>query len=377
MDVLDKALSQLFEADLWREPIMHRDSPAESFAFDQEAIHNPSESQARDIDDWLDSLERLYGNLNIDDANTWGNENGPGTPVTLAWYQAITHYRERAGIFITDLGIWYYAALLQRKYTENWKKDNSIGPSRLPGNVRMAWALEVLLEHELFHHDVEWFSLKLNPIHNEQNLYDSYCRVVYSASGPLEEALATACMPRAMASARTKALFGSKIPEIGQLALEERIPRLPKGYNEGDKYLRNEEFKVGKIKLSAVINQLSPKPVFTYWPKSFMIGKGGLAKYLRDNAVIVPSFLNVGSVKPPISISFSVSSKAIEKLMRKIGYEVSNKGKGSHTVWQHPTLRAVTLPSRREFEGYQVLKNICESLGYETLHDLRKAVSKN
>jgi predicted RNA binding protein YcfA (HicA-like mRNA interferase family) len=375
LDSLEKILRKLRESDLWREATVGRPEPEEAFAFDLESIHNATDLQVEEIEAWLDDLDELYGKANLEDAEAWGNENRSSGTVTLAWYQPITNYRDKAGIFVTDFGIQHYAALIQKKYSEFWVLDNGIGPAKLPGHRRLGWALEVLLLHEVFHHDVEWFSLKLNTIHSCQNLYDAYSQRVYSASGPLEESLATACMSRGMKSASFKKLFGTLISNIGSQALEERIARLPNGYKDANQYLTTKQFNFGKISLAAVINQLVPSPRFANWDKSLTIGKGGLSKYFLENALIVKSALNKSSVAPPESIAFSIPSKAIGKLMKRTGYEETNMGKGSHRVWKHPNQPAITLPARKDYEGYQVLKNICESLGYKTLHELRNAIS--
>jgi predicted RNA binding protein YcfA (HicA-like mRNA interferase family) len=128
--------------------------------------------------------------------------------------------------------------------------------------------------------------------------------------------------------------------------------------------------------LAASINQRTPSPKTIPLGATFNIGKGLLSDYFRENFILVPIASMKGTVAPPKSMAFSIPSKGIRRILTKKGFQKTELGKGSHEVWTHDTRPSVTLPARKEFEGFQVLTNIRDSLGFESLHELREAAKR-
>jgi predicted RNA binding protein YcfA (HicA-like mRNA interferase family) len=374
MDKFLKILEELRGSDLLYAKRESRLGERQGYALDLEALNNPAESLLRKFDGWLASLNEKFGQSENPEVAGWpseGSESGVAQP--LAWYQPLSYFHESAGIYLTDYGIWYYTKRIKDLYIKQNKQQLFRTPLNVDSNQLISAAIQILLSHEAFHHDVEWFALKQSSTHERHWLYPEYDINVYHKGDPLEEALATARMQLQFQNKNSEATFGAELCENVIQCLFEEVPSLPLGYSRANQFTTVRSFRQGLRELSASVNQSSFTPRISQFGAHFGIGKGALSDYFRANVILVPWDLGSGTVLPPDSMAFSMPSRDIKRLLLSRGYWETNLGAGSHRVWKHKTLKAITLPERGNYEGYQVLKNICKSLGLVDFEALRDA----
>lgn len=376
MNKLQKVLSNLWEQDLLLERRPSRLAEHTGYAIDMNAILNPTVEQAAQLEYWFDQLNQAFEESDFEAETYWENEGPSATGLlTLAWYQPLSFYQDQAGIFITDYGIWKYASGIRRGEGLEDTLFHDPDPITIPANICIALAVEVLLLHETFHHDVEWFTLKLATIHREHFLYRKYDEEVYSQSQKLEEALASARMQVGLNTPQNRHRFEIIWKQAVDL-MAARAHAQPIGYKDANSYNSPAKHSLGRRALAASINQLDPNPKIIPIGPTLNIGKGFLSDYFRDNFTLVPIGGKNGSVAPPKSMAYAMPSKDIRRLLARRGYRKTGLGKGSHEVWTHDLLPGVTLPERKEFEGYQVLTSIRDALGYGSLDELREAAKR-
>ena len=376
MNKLQKVLSTLWEQDLLSDQRPSRLEGHTGYALDMDALVDPTPEQTGQLEYWFDQLNQTFEGSDFHGEAYWEAEGHSASGVlTLAWYQPLTHYHDQAGIFITDYGIWKYASAIRRGEGLEPALFHYSDPSNIPAHICIALAIEILLLHETFHHDVEWFTLRLATINKEHFLYRKYDSDVYVQSGKLEEALASARMQTGLNTPLNRGRF----PSVWRQAVDylaERAHTQPSGYKEANLYNSPAKHSRGRRLLAASINQLTPNPKTILLGPTFNIGKGYLSDLFRENFTFVPIQGTNGIVAPPKTMAYSIPSNDIRRILTKRGFEKTRLGKGSHEVWTHEDRPSVTLPERKEFEGYQVLTNIRKSLGYGSLDELREAAKQ-
>lgn len=83
----------------------------------------------------------------------------------------------------------------------------------------------------------------------------------------------------------------------------------------------------------------------------------------KGRTSLVPWFSE--SVNP-----LSISSRDLEKLLKKFGYSETPGGKGSHRKYVHATLPTIILPNSRESLSPAVLRSVSRTLGIGSIRDL-------
>ena len=371
MDKFDRILRAMEEDNLFADRELRERNTAHARIINLEDLYaDRAETRNQALDDWLAELDDMFGRDTWRRTDVWESEQYVFGGSPLAWYQPITYYRQDAGIYLTDFGIWLYTRKIQ-----DWQPTPQLFAWSYPTSMCVAAAIELLISHEVFHHDVEWFAIRQNATHSSRVLYDEYNQKIYNSGAPLEEALSTAEMQFAFMGKRGAQFPGDACAHVISMLYDE-LPTLAPGYNQADAYLTRRRNSLGRRELAASINQLTRTPNLKTSVPAFSIGKGSLADYFRHNVLLVPANGATAAAAPTSVFPFSVPSKDIKRLLKKTGYFESNLGAGSHSVWQHPSLPAVTLPDRREFEGYQVLRNIRDSLGLESFEELKVQAAK-
>jgi predicted RNA binding protein YcfA (HicA-like mRNA interferase family) len=377
MDKLAKILGLLREADLLHGKRESRIGERTGFALDLDSLRNPTQRDLGKLDSWIHGLDAIFGKSEVPENAGWHSESDENNLTQpLAWYQPLTYYHETAGIYITDYGIWTYLNGIRSRYLELNEQQLFKTPLDIDSNQLILAAIEALLAHETFHHDVEWFALKQGATHASHWIYPDYDSHEYKKSDPLEEALATARMQLHFASRPVRSIFGESYSSEIVNYLRDEVASLPRGYSNANAYNTRKTFEQGRRELAASINQTTIHPRYLRSMPHFGIQKGVLSDYFRENVILVPWGTAAGSVLPPDSMAFSMPSRDIKKLLKSRGYWETQLGNGSHRVWKHKTQKAITLPERGNFEGYQVLKNICKSLGLDGLEALREATKE-
>lgn len=307
------------------------------------------------------------------DEIAWEGEFSGGIE-RLAWYQPLSFYGPSAGIFITTRGLLIYT----RRFLQGFQRMANQPPHARA--LAFKCALASLLAHEAFHHDVESFALKLSATVGRTNLYSSYHSGVY---GPNSKPLNDSLIEEALASAVEYRAY-EKYLELGHLLDNETraviaqeffagYPQRPPGYREGAWFVSNPQFSQGCYSL---VRQIAEGQLVTGGyevPPHFKIGKGRLHDAFVDNAILVD---NLNTPRGSI-LTLAVPSRRLEQYVRSRGFEeVAGRGKGSHSVWKGPNGEMITLPHRKDQQGFNTLKSAATTLGFDTARDLVVEVSK-
>lgn len=330
-----------------------------------------AESQLeKDLGSWLDSFDDE--DLSNHD---WASDEKSGLE-TLAWYQPISNFGINAGIFVTDRGIALYAkrirSVLKARSTAAWDTNR----------VSTLGAIYALLNHEAFHHDFEWFAIKLASTMNiaPQELYIRYQRDVYlRLRNPLSDDL----VEEALASAQEYRKFSAKKPPLGLssddvMGIKEQLFKSyghrPPGYRCGQDHLSNGAFAWGINTLIAQLVQGSSRTSPNDSPEKFPIGKGKFHNYFSDNWTLVSTNCSVNGPRKPPPFALTVKNSSLEAFLKGHGFAPTSRGKGSHRVWESTTGQIVTLPHRTDQEGYRALKSIATVFGLASANALAKEI---
>ncbi|MEO0023857.1 MAG: hypothetical protein RL196_298 [Actinomycetota bacterium] len=324
---------------------------------------------------WLDDFEATHIS-ELDSDNMDLGEQASSSTYAIAWYDAITFAGEHAGIFITDYGIALYSSRIRR-----WL--NSVGQTTGINRAATYSALQVLLAHESFHHDVEWFAIRQSQTTGLQKLYEDYDSNVYkiqrgaSNDSTLEETIASAVEYFDMAKKVHAAQLNSDQIRAVREWLKANYALRPDSYRAGNKLLKSNLLRSATYQLACMIVQGSPIPQYGAGSfKPFLITKGALNDHFRENFLIVQTgrLANQNKANPPFT--FSVPNRKIEKLISRAGYAPTGRGKGSHTVWSAPGKADITLPARKDQQCPDVLKNVARALSLNGLRGLNSACEK-
>jgi predicted RNA binding protein YcfA (HicA-like mRNA interferase family) len=317
----------------------------------------------REIETWLEETS------SVPDEMSWGDEFEGGLQ-RLAWYQPITFHGPDAGIFVTTRGVLIYA----RRFLQGFRGMKVL--PQYPHALAMKIAIACLLAHEAFHHNVESFALKLSATVGTSNLYARYHRDVYLPNTrPLNDDLLEEALASANEVRKFKAYLDGGLVEdvdvasvVSQTLLAGYSSR-PPGYRLGahvDVFFKEASYDL--------IRQIAEGRLVTHSfnvPSHFPISKGRLHDVFVDNAVLVDNLPGANSS----IFTLAVPSHSLERYVRSLGFvEQPRRGKGSHSVWKGPSGEMITLPHRKDQQGFNTLKSAATTLGFASARELAEAV---
>ena len=327
------------------------------------------------LNQWLDDFEECHG-LDLEaETSDWGEQAATST-FAIAWYDSITFNGDQAGIFVTDYGLALYSAKIRRQLKMRGEILNV-------NRAATYSALQILLAHESFHHDVEWFAIRQTQTTQGSNLYRDYDSNVYkiqagsSTDSTLEETIAAAVEYFDLAKKVHSPYLNKGQVRAVREWLKASYPKRPDSYRVAEALLTSDRLKYATYQLACMIVQGSPNARFgTGRFKPYSVTKGALHDHFREKFVIVRTgrLQMPGNSNPPFT--FSVPNRKIERLITKEGYSPTERGKGSHTVWSAPGKADITLPARKDQQCHDVLKNVASALGLNGLRGLSNACEK-
>jgi predicted RNA binding protein YcfA (HicA-like mRNA interferase family) len=239
----------------------------------------------------------------------------------------------------------------------------------------MRMSLSVLYLHEAFHHKVESFAIRSEVV-RRQKVYLPYNENVYlplmGTDELIEEALACTEMYTRIKEPTFQRGVSDRIFHATRSMLEDWIPTLPPGYRMGLGVLQVSNFENERNGLLSQINEgvISPVQHWDEWKIAPQMTRG-LFSWREIAYVLIPK--NKSSCVPWFSESInplSISSRDLEKLIRKFGYFETPGGKGSHRKYVHETLPTIILPNSRESLSPGVLRSVSRTLGIGSIRDL-------
>jgi predicted RNA binding protein YcfA (HicA-like mRNA interferase family) len=295
------------------------------------------------------------------DFDTWETDSGFKK---IAWYAPYTFHGSDCGIFITESGLLQYS----RFSAEAMRRAGLQGDPL----KNLANGIDLLLRHEIFHHRVESFALKLGQIHR-QDFYPSYWANGYhpfAHPSPtdelIEESLATANEYFVTPIALGSGLLRSR-EELAALKmyLRETYSLRPPGYRLGRNFVSRNTFKAGSANLLSLL--AGKEPIGSFAPPltslAFEFSTGFVEKHLLSGWTLVRDDKTIDQ----IPLAFAVKTRDIEALLRARGWTlVKGGGKGSHSKWRHPSDGSfTTVPGKVDQNGHKTLKNIAHALGFD------------
>ena len=296
----------------------------------------------------------------------------PPPPISvdaLAWYAPIHRFGLNWGVYIYEESVFKIAAQIATYL----RPGRSINASIARQLMRMS--LSVLYLHEAFHHKVESFAIRTEVV-RRQKIYLPYNDKVY---GPLintdelmEEALACTEMYTRLKEKTFRRGVSAEIFRATQSMLEDWIPTLPPGYRMGLAVLELSSFEDERDGLLSQINggAISPMQHWEEWNIAPQMTRA-LFSWREIAYVLIPK--GQTSLVPWFSEAvnpLSISSRDLEKLLKKTGYSETPGGKGSHRKYVHASMPTIILPNSRESLSPAVLRSVSRTLGIGSIRDL-------
>lgn len=368
----DKQIEIFREAGMLAEIPDHADeSELTDHYLDFDQLTNPdiSEQSLEALGDWLGRGADLEQDI-------WLNPDAPigGRTETLAWYQSMTYSGHRAGIFITTRGIQLYG----------WRNLTALRSLGSPPRDAARWAtlgaISQLLTHEIFHYHVEWMAFRLDAsfgkISPSSSRYQEYSKNKYAPSkksglGPLEEALASAFEFRNFPTSFVRGVkYPPEIRRAFKSAIESGYQRRPPGYNEAERFLTTESFKVGVGELVAMLDG-RPNATINWLLPQLELQHGRLTNMFLKSWRLVEADTSQPQQFP---MKLTVPDRALKKYLSNNGFAPTHLGNGSHEVWKKPGSAMITIPHRKDQAGHEFLRSVARALNLKNVHELLQNV---
>lgn len=302
-----------------------------------------------------------------------GSESSWGWDI-CAWYQPIHFFGHEWGIFVREECI----RSLVFRIAESLDTNAISVPlqSLYRDLIRAAFFCYFL--HEQFHHKVESFGIRLLVV-EKSGRYLPYMSSVY---GPTfgtddnsEEALANADAFRRLNTQPYRRILGSVMLEATRDAFQEAIESSPPGYRLAVEYFPDAQYAAGEYELQASVQQATVSPTES---ARFMFAPRLVQSFfsIRDNiyTVVPPNQRPMLPVRGVAPIR-TVSTRAVKKYLKALGYREVQGGKGSHIKMKKDGFPTLILPARRDHISPGIARNIADALGLNGLDGLRQAVA--
>ena len=329
---------------------------------------NDNRSDINQSDAQSDSWERVAAEI----ASRTRGSRTPPPPTSvdaLAWYAPIHRFGLNWGIYIYEESVFKIAAQIATYL----KPGPAIDARKARQLMRMA--LSVLYLHEAFHHKVESFSIRVEVVKREK-VYLPYNDNVYTSlrntDQLMEEALACTEMYTRLKEPTFRRGVSAEVFNATRSMLQDWIPTLPPGYRCGLDVLAVSNFADERDYLLAQVNEgaIMPAQPYEEWRIASQMTRA-LFSWREIAYVLIPK--GQISLVPWFSESvspLSISTRDLEKLIKKIGYSETAGGKGSHRKYVHENLPTIILPNSRESLSPAVLRSVSRTLGVGSIRDL-------
>jgi predicted RNA binding protein YcfA (HicA-like mRNA interferase family) len=324
------------------------------------------------VDPGLNRWGRVRDELQLIERQPGERDRPPPLFDVDAWYQPIHYFGRHWGIFIRESAVLILTSVILERIEESRRYDLDV----MLGALRQALAVYFL--HEMFHHKVESFAIRLEIVERIPR-YLPYRKAVYEplralmSDGLLEEALATAESYLRLDELAYRRAIPTDVLARTRSFLVSWIPSMPPGYRSAAEYLYDGLFDDGLNLLSSQLHEATMKPARNSedWRLAPHIHRG-LFNCKASTWVVVP--LGAKPIIPWFDETISglaISTRKLVRALRDLGYvEQPDRGKGSHRMFRKDGHPAITLPGDREAVSVGVLHDTARSLGYRTVADM-------
>ncbi|MHB1430537.1 MAG: type II toxin-antitoxin system HicA family toxin [Streptosporangiaceae bacterium] len=320
----------------------------------------------------FDRWERVRDELQLLARQRGGRDVPPPLFDVDAWYQPIHYFGGHWGIFIRESAVRSLTVTILNGIDANRRYDLDV----MQGALRQALAVYFL--HEMFHHKVESFAIRLEIVERVPR-YLPYRKAVYEplraqlSDRLLEEALATAESYLRLNEPVYRRSVPSDVLDRTRSYLASWIPSMPPGYRRAAEYLSDGLFDDGLNLLSSQLHESTTEPARNSqdWRLASHIHRG-LFNCKASTWVVVP--VGTRPLVPWFDETISglaISTRKLVKGLRALGYvELADRGKGSHQMFRKEGHPDITVPGNREAISVGVLHETARSLGYRTVADM-------
>jgi predicted RNA binding protein YcfA (HicA-like mRNA interferase family) len=330
-----------------------------------------------EIDPWQppldeDFLGELAERAGTPSAGDGAQGEGAGVqPDVCAWYQPLHFHGLDWGIFIKEecllrlaLEIAPYVPYRPRSGRDTYRLAKAL--------IRAAFA--ALFLHEQYHHKTESYAVRLHVVERVPR-YVPYFNAVYkplraAGSDDLhEEALANADSFWRLPTEPYARLLGDAVVTATLKYLVDRFPFDPPGYRRAMDLLNVVDFDEREFLLKSQVQEGAVVPFRTPsdWLMAPRINQSFFTCRSDIWTIVRPGAPGILPAAPPYP---AVSTKAMIKALRQLGYDRAAGGKGSHVKLVADGQPPLILPGDRKDLSPVVLRNAAKALGYRTPADL-------
>jgi predicted RNA binding protein YcfA (HicA-like mRNA interferase family) len=208
--------------------------------------------------------------------------------------------------------------------------------------------------------------------------YEEYFRKIYERDfnhpGALEEALASASESVHFPNSVHRFKIDTAIKKRIRSSIESSYSARPAGYKDAWQFLSPAGYAGGVGNLLTMVYSPSALSLPGGFGPLMGVQRSELSKFFVESWRLVADAPQSPSDPPPFWLS--VPDRGLKRLLEREGYLPSVQGKGSHEVWKKPEAPIITLPKRKDQQGYQVLKSVAANLGFENIRQLAEASRK-
>ena len=293
-----------------------------------------------------------------------------------AWYRQIHFAVYDWGIYVKSDCVRTMGKSIGKCLPYHYKKSARKAPSHLQRTLYrqcMRSAFWCLYLHEIYHHKVECFGIRLQAVQGRGS-YVRYKDNVYfplklkGDDRQLEEALANAHCYLNLDRKPYKDCVLSQIRLAAKKYLKLVFPFHPPGYREAVKYLKKKEFSEGEKELQCRIQEGTLN--HTLNPERWSFANRMMQEFFDVRSeiyeIVPPS--RAGGLLPPSSALpfFTCSTKDLVKVCGRLGWSVKKGGKGSHVkLTKAKKSRPITIPGNRKAIPPGTLSSIKRALNID------------
>jgi len=299
------------------------------------------------------------------------DDQEPIRPDVCAWYQPIHFHGLDWGIFIKEDCLLRLAIEIALFVPHRPTSRREL--IQLAKTVVRA-AFSTLFLHEQYHHKTESHALRLHVVERTPR-YGTYFRTVYgplraAASDDLhEEALANTDSYLRLSHDPYSQWLGKTVRDATRRYLDFRFPLDPPGYRRAADILASNSFDDVEFVLKSQVQEgmLTPFRHPGDWLMAPRINQSYFSCHSDIWTIVRPGAARILPTGLPYP---TVSTHSMTRALRKLGYNDTGGGKGSHVKLSADGKPTLVLPGGRKDLSPVVLRNIAKALGYKNAQAL-------
>ena len=157
--------------------------------------------------------------------------------------------------------------------------------------------------------------------------------------------------------------------------IRENYYRRPVGYRDAQRYLGLEQNRAAVGELLSQLHGPKPAPNQSASDPFLGIQRSDLHQYFLRSWTLVDDGRSGNPNDLPMTLT--IPDAGLKRLLTTRGFLPTKRGNGSHVVWIKSGAPDITIPNRKDQEGYNFLKNTARSLGLKNIRELAEAARRS